>query len=303
MSDNNQDNQNNQYSQDSDSGQVQSQGLSDDGQGQSQGLSDDGQVQSQGLSDDGQVQVQAQGLSDDGQVQSQGLSDDGQVQSQGLSDDDQVQAQVPSGQDTVVHVKKQLSSWNGDRPFRGAMHAYTLFMMHKLEGCIKYLCEKQENTYAHVRVRPDQELEIQLDDGTFVTYKFHVVHYGPFKDKKEYYWMSRYNIFENLQVYPPFRTLQVEMLQRGYYLVDESDPVKSKRMVIRLYKTCPPYPLYLWHGYGTIPTLGPVAMQNYTLGPVAMQNYTLGPVAMQNDAEHTTPVNSYISALTRNNTA
>jgi len=158
-----------------------------------------------------------------------------------------------------AHVKRNISTWSGGRPFWGAIDAYVNLMMQKLEGCIKYLHAKPEHTFAEVRVMPNQILYVGLDDGTEATYKFHIVHYGPLKDKEQAYWMSRFNIYENLQVYPPFRTLQVEMLSRGYFLVDESDPDKSKRMVIRLYRTKPAYPRYLWHGFGVIPNLGVVA--------------------------------------------
>jgi hypothetical protein len=186
-----------------------------------------------------------------------------------------------------VHTKKQISPWNGDRPFKGGINAYMLFMTNKLEGCMKYLRAKQEHVCAEVKVYPNQELEIQLDDSTFTSYKFHVVHYGPLRNKEQYHWMSRYNIFETLQVFPPFRTLQVEMLQKGYYLMDESDPSRSRRMIIRLYKNRPPYPLYLWHGYGVIPTLGTVAHTNTEL-------------PTHNTVVSTGPFTSYIGAVCHN---
>lgn len=161
----------------------------------------------------------------------------------------------------TTRPKRNIGTWQGCRPFTGAINAYIQLMRQKLEGCIKYVNASPTNEFAQVRVLPNQVLEVCLDDETTVTYKFHSVHYGPFKYRDGTHWKSRYNIYENLQIYPPFRVLQLEMLNRGYFLVDESDPDKSKRMVIMLYKTKPSYPRYLWHGYGVIPGLGNVTPQ------------------------------------------
>lgn len=206
-----------------------------------------------------------------------------------------------------TNPKKQISSWNGDRPFKGGIYAYELFMRRKLEGCMKYLRANKEHVCAQVRVQPNQELEIQLDDGTFTSYKFHVVHYGPLvRNDEQHHWMSRYNIFDRLQVFPPFRTLQVEMLNKGFYLMDESDPTKSKRMIIRLYKNRPLYPMYLWHTYGVIPMLGAVAT-GVTTVPASTEFPSLNstvPTSTElpvlDSAVPNGPFMSYISALSQN---
>lgn len=153
-------------------------------------------------------------------------------------------------------------SWNnGDRPFKGAMESYLNLMRPKLKGCIGCLHARPDFTYADVKVDPNAELTVTLDDGSERKYKFHSVHYGPLKNKEKRHWRSRDNIYDRMGVYPPFRVLQVEMLNSGYYLMDISDPSKSKRMIVRLFRDKPKFPLKLWHGYGVIPTLGAVTPQ------------------------------------------
>jgi hypothetical protein len=151
-------------------------------------------------------------------------------------------------------------TWNGGkRPFEGAIYAYLTEMRRKLGGCIRHLQNRDDHEYADVKVDPNQLLEVPLDNGTVRNYKFHVVHYGPMNSKAaKRHWRDRDNIWGRMEIHPPFRTLQVEMLQKGFFLLDESDPSKSFNMRIRLHQNKPAGPLYLWHSFGVIPTLGSV---------------------------------------------
>lgn len=196
----------------------------------------------------------------------------------GIEEDDADSDHVSTGGDEDAKtdtVTSNNGSWNnGDRPFKGAMDTYMTLMRKKLRGCIGCLNARSDFTYANVKVDPNAELIVTLDDGSVRKYKFHSVHYGPLRIKHgtagtQRHWRSRDNIYDRLGVYPPFRVLQVEMLNSGYYLMDVSDPSKSKRMIINLYRNKPAFPLKLWHGYGVIPTLGAVTPQVPPMVPSA----------------------------------
>lgn len=197
---------------------------------------------------------------------------DNEVKSNDDNDHDHVDGECSDSND------EKGGSWNGgQRPFCGAIQCYLELMRKKLNGCVGCLNKRNDFTYADVNVDPNAELSVKLDDGSTRKYKFHSVHYGPLKNREKRHWRSRDNIWERMKIYPPFRTLQVEMLGKGFYLMDESDPTKSKRMIIRLNREKPFEPLKLWHGYGVIPTLGaanPVYGNGVTIfsqGPVNFQ--------------------------------
>ena len=78
---------------------------------------------------------------------------------------------------------------------------------------------------------------------------FHCVHYG---GKHFGRWTNRVHnpLFVNL-----FRDIQIELYNKIYYLLDMSDPLRSDKMLIRLFLGVPPF--YetletLWHGFGKI---------------------------------------------------
>jgi hypothetical protein len=78
---------------------------------------------------------------------------------------------------------------------------------------------------------------------------FHCVHYG---GKQFGRWTNRIQnpLFVNL-----FRDIQIELYNKGYYLLDMSDPSRNDKMLIRLFLGVPPfYETFepLWHGLGKI---------------------------------------------------
>lgn len=82
----------------------------------------------------------------------------------------------------------------------------------------------------------------------------HVLHYGG-RGQEGWGWKSRKPLVEVEEM--PFITAQKLMYEKGYYLLDESDPSKSFGCYIFLYcqkpadyDTRPP----LWHGYNRLPT-------------------------------------------------
>lgn len=89
-----------------------------------------------------------------------------------------------------------------------------------------------------------------------ITTKFHVVHYGgkpiynTVKQKWDWYCREKNPMFEGL-----FKELQTVMLERGYYLLDISDPTKSFGLVIKLYLGKPDWydeSVSLWHGFNKV---------------------------------------------------
>jgi hypothetical protein len=191
--------------------------------------------------------------------------DDSQSTSTQVSDTPLEYPTVDNHSDTTIDDTTTTTrpSWNGKRPFEGGIEEYNTIMYRRLDGAVRKLEDNSHFTYAPVRLNPKELLTVTLDDGNERNYKIHEVHYGPLNTRSgNVHWHNRDNIWEQLESYPPFRTLQVEYLQKGYYLREESgyDP-DDNRVVIRLYRDCPVSPLYLWHSYGVIPTLGPVHPQ------------------------------------------
>ena len=184
------------------------------------------------------------------------------------ADNEKIADSGTSDKNTNDGNEGNVGSWNGgQRPFNGAVNNYLDLMHRKLNGCVGCLRTRSDYIYADVKVDPNTIIDVQLDDGTIRKYKFHSVHYGPLKKREKRHWRSRDNIWERMGTYPPFRTLQIEMLREGYYLMDVSDPDQSKKMFIRVYRNKPETPLKLWHGYGVIPTLGAALPGDPTTAP------------------------------------
>lgn len=177
--------------------------------------------------------------------------------------------------------------------FTAAANQYVSLMRHKLEGCIRCLYTRQDFTYADVRIDPHQEFPVTDSNGVERIYEFHELHYGPITTRAKRHWRNRENVYGALGVYPAFRTLQTEMLQRGYYLMDESDPMRSKKMFIKLHRDRPIYPLKLWHSYGVIPGLGAVTVPAPVVAPIPAVSQTSEP-----PATYPTSFRSFKDALT-----
>lgn len=80
-------------------------------------------------------------------------------------------------------------------------------------------------------------------------FSINTLHYGFTVDNQ---WTKRTPIVMESEM--PFRRLQTELLSKGYYLLDESDPAKSHATVINIY-ALKPYNYgqnRLWHGKNII---------------------------------------------------
>ena len=148
---------------------------------------------------------------------------------------------------------------NGKRPFFGAIEKYNEYMSECIKTALDKLQQNEHFDYINVMFNPKQIFNIELENGSSREYPAHMVHYGPikkYKHKKSNWRFRDDTIWKKLDVYPPFRTFQEKLGTQNLYLIDISDPEKSKKTIIRIYRTVPEKPLYLWHGYGVIPGLG-----------------------------------------------
>lgn len=146
----------------------------------------------------------------------------------------------------------QSSTWKGKRPFVGGLEIYKKTMYEAIEKGIKFLDIKKAYSYINLDLTQDTPISINLDNGTTKIYKFHVLHYGPQIPGKRYNVYKRDKVWERIGFKKhPFEEIQQELFDRGYWLRDESDPLKSNKLCIILYKTSPGNSKkHLWHGYG-----------------------------------------------------
>lgn len=116
---------------------------------------------------------------------------------------------------------------------------------------IKLLMNSSEKNYVTLDLDPKRFLE---SEGShifdFHRIRFHVVHYGG--KISEGKWKNRIpnKFFAGL-----FKSIQKSLFERGYYLLDISDPSKSHKFIVRLYLEKPSWyddaPM-LWHGLNKI---------------------------------------------------
>lgn len=95
-------------------------------------------------------------------------------------------------------------------------------------------------------------LNITLDDGSVKSYRLDNTHYAP--RKKDGKFTDRdFTAWSKMGTLSPFRSAQNFMKSRGYYLVEESDPSKGKKVIVKLYSSQSPYPATkLWHDHNKI---------------------------------------------------
>lgn len=122
--------------------------------------------------------------------------------------------------------------------------AYKARMMDAIKNAINGM-KKSSNKYS-VQLNVSFGESLAVDESKIL---FHVVHYGG-KPLTSWYKRKSSHLFTGL-----FKELQKYMLERGYYLLDLSDPSKSHRCTIRLYLGKPTW--YdnaepLWHGYNHV---------------------------------------------------
>lgn len=151
-----------------------------------------------------------------------------------------------------------LTAWGGYKPYYIGCCLYYHYIMEEVSKAIETfelwskMYDKKNRTYIKLNLDLTKFTEIVCDNGTVKKYKNDTLHYAP--KFKGCGWYDRYwNIWTKMGIHPPFRQAQVDLLQKGYYLVELSDPSMSYKTVFKLYKVKSPTPLNLWHGYDKIP--------------------------------------------------
>lgn len=121
--------------------------------------------------------------------------------------------------------------------------AYNTLMFSKIKNAIEVLKQNPEKKYARL------ELHSHLSLNEETKTHFHIVHYGGTKNGS---WFNRHinPTYEHV-----FKNLQRKLFEKGYYLLDISDPSKSFKLNIALYPEKPKWydtPHILWHNYNKI---------------------------------------------------
>lgn len=165
--------------------------------------------------------------------------------------------QNTSNTSNTANVK---TAGNGLKPlYYAGLVFFQNVLVPKLESAInnfeawKYDVVKSKFEYATIQL-PDMndKLVITCDDGSEKSYVVADVHYAPRKSGGKFTERD-FDAWPRMNSCSPFRSAQYYMLQRGFYLVEESDPSKSRKVVLKLYKTKSPYPEQkLWHNHNKI---------------------------------------------------
>ena len=143
-------------------------------------------------------------------------------------------------QDVTIRIQKNIER---EKILEQVRNEYIKFL---LDTCCDAIKEMTENG------RFSAILPIDFDKIIIVNtskYKFHSIHYG-FVDE---FWNQRIPFNKNKE--SPFKEVQKQLYEKGYYLLDNSNPSRSFRTVITLFASKPKnYDLttVLWHGLNKI---------------------------------------------------
>ena len=131
------------------------------------------------------------------------------------------------------------------------LEEYEKLLKNEIVKCVNDMI-KNENTKSVLDIQLKSFLKVKVEDKD-KGIPIHVLHYGYNFNKK---WTIRRNVLSDKNEKMPFQKLQDQMLEKGYYLLDESDPSKSFSTHLVLYSVKPHY--YgnsdLWHGLNVIKT-------------------------------------------------
>jgi hypothetical protein len=129
------------------------------------------------------------------------------------------------------------------------VQAYLKQINEEVQKAIKFM-ERSGKYCTLVRINPNEKLTIS--DGS--SKPLHCVHYGgnPDFSKGENSWTNRIKDDRFVNV---FRNVQLSLLNKGYYLLDVSDPSYGKGFILKLFWDKPEWydtVLGLWHGFNHI---------------------------------------------------
>ena len=138
-----------------------------------------------------------------------------------------------------ISTRKPTTDQNG--PY---VREYNQKMVQCIKKAISYM-EENEKEKSYVIV--DMHGDVTVGDKSR---KFHTMHYGFIGDE----WSTRISYVTDSDM--PFRGLQRALKEKGYYLLDESDPSLSKKTRIMIYAGRPDdYDTRtpLWHKMNVLP--------------------------------------------------
>ena len=163
-------------------------------------------------------------------------------------------------QQPITKPVQQFRTANGVKPlyFAGIIF-YQNVLVPALETAVanfdKWQNDVNKSKFSYVTVHlPDMhdQVIITCDDSTEKAYTVADVYYAPRKQKGRFTDRD-FEAWPRMGTLSPFRSAQQLMLQSGFYLVEESDPDVSKKVILKLYKTVSPYPeKKLWHDHNKI---------------------------------------------------
>lgn len=211
---------------------------------------------------------------------------------------------------------------NGVRPFVGAIVQYKQTLDAAVSRAVNMLRMHPEYMYMNVKLPFFHRIVVPCKKNNEVvnkTYMLHDVHYAPrCKTQRhpnetdlEYYvrsFKTRYwKIWVDVNIDPTknpggdgtgtnntacsvFRTLQLDLVQYGMFLVDMSDfdnayhGLMRYNINVRVYRQKPPYPAKCWHQYGLIPGLGAIPRVNNDVNIVNDDDINWPPLEQNSNA-------------------
>tara|TARA_B100000686_G_scaffold354478_1_gene464983 strand:- start:177 stop:662 length:486 start_codon:yes stop_codon:yes gene_type:complete len=113
-------------------------------------------------------------------------------------------------------------------------------IMNAVQNAIRYMSEKGKQNYIKLQ---NEDFQLPIDWGEDKKICWHWMHYGFIRKG----WRSRdTSAWNRFNIERPFKKAQKELEEKGWYLVDHSNPERSFGVYIYLY-TYPPEKLPLWH--------------------------------------------------------
>ena len=156
---------------------------------------------------------------------------------------------VPTADQLATNRPKKKSNWVPEEIFENAkLSAFEEYMTDAIKDAIAYL-GSHDTLRAHVRVNFHDRIVFTVPG---IEREFTMtMHTGLYGIQQDMDWCCRQS-----QTRCVFKELQAELYEKGYVLLDESDPNRSYREFINIYIGIPSHydkaPIY-WHGLNKLP--------------------------------------------------
>lgn len=220
-----------------------------------------------------------------------------ELPSSDVSQNENSEANVSQNENSQNQKKSENPTYQGKRPFCGAVDIYSSQLDESVEKAIAQLESNPDLDYAPVHMNLFGTVMVKCDNGEEKPFTLHEVHYGPevsrqtklpYESDMDFQWRRFQNRYQYMWVIidqenrggdgtgkngtacSPFRMKQISLLKSDtkYFLTDTSQICFNRKtnklgysIQIRLYRNAPEVPIPCWHGYGHIPGLGAVSME------------------------------------------